>query len=663
MKKIEMNLKNDSYKIFLGEDIFKEIKSYLPKYEKILILTNDKIGSIYKDFLISGLEKESVFYFELNDGEENKNYSSIQKVYDFMVKNSFFRNSLIVSVGGGVVCDMGGFIASTYMRGIDFVSVPTSLLAMVDASIGGKVAINHGENKNLIGSFYQPKAVFIDIKFLKTLSPKEFASGMGEVIKHSLISPDKKYFNFLKREKENILKKNSSVLEEMIYLSCIVKKEIVTMDEKETGIRANLNLGHTYGHALESIFKYKGISHGEAVAKGIMFEIFAGGTQDKKLIKEIKEIFKDFNLDSDPIRIETSVLLNALKKDKKNSVDKIKIISFKNFGEVLVETISEETIEKLNRFFMAEVRAIIDIGTNSVRMFVSVIDTNGEENKILKSLCKEVEITSLGVGVDCSKKLSEEAMCRTLKTIEKFYKIAKSYGSLEVKAMATSAVRDALNREEFLSSVREIGVEANVISGELEALLSFKAISNMLNEKDIVIVDIGGGSTEISYGEKSNLEFSHSYNVGAIRVTELFFREDEYTEESIEIAKKWIRENLSEIEKLKNKKFKLLGVAGTVTTLVSVYEKMNNYNAEKVHGYILTKKQIEKSLKLFLNMDLERRKKIPGLQPKRAPYVVAGTIIILEILSLLERKEITVSETDNLEGAAMLLGRISYEEL
>ena len=187
-----------------------------------------------------------------------------------MIDNEFSRKSVVVSLGGGVVCDMGGYIASTYMRGIEFIQVPTSLLAQVDASVGGKVAINHIKCKNMIGTFKQPYKVIIDIEFLKTLETKEFKSGMGELLKHSFLTKNKDYLSYIEENIENIKKYRNDVLEKIVEESIKVKKYFVDIDPYEKKERAFLNLGHTYAHALESFFDYKVYTHGEAVSKGII---------------------------------------------------------------------------------------------------------------------------------------------------------------------------------------------------------------------------------------------------------------------------------------------------------------------------------------------------------------------------------------------------------
>ncbi|MGL4392379.1 MAG: 3-dehydroquinate synthase, partial [Fusobacteriaceae bacterium] len=271
MKILDVKVEKSSYKIYIGQGTFSKISDYIKNYDSILLLSNKKVGKIYSSKILEMIP--SAKYFEIEDGEEFKEYQTVSQIYDFMIENKFYRNSLVICLGGGVVCDIGGYVAATFMRGIDFVQMPTSLLAQVDASVGGKVAINHGKSKNLIGAFYQPKAVIMDTDFLQTLDKEQFLSGMGEVIKHAIIYHDKSLMDFLLKNKQDILDLKAEILEEIIHESCKVKRDIVEADEKENSVRAFLNLGHTYGHAVESIYDFKNITHGEGVAKGIIFEL------------------------------------------------------------------------------------------------------------------------------------------------------------------------------------------------------------------------------------------------------------------------------------------------------------------------------------------------------------------------------------------------------
>ncbi|MGL4688123.1 MAG: 3-dehydroquinate synthase [Fusobacteriaceae bacterium] len=672
MEILNISLKDENYNIYIGPNSIVKLKEYIEKYDSILLLSNDKVGMLYKKNILSLIPLGK--YFQLPDGEEYKDYNSIEKIYDFMEENNFYRNSLIISLGGGVICDIGGYVASSYMRGIDFIQIPTSLLAQVDASIGGKVAINHRNSKNLIGAFYQPKAVIIDTNFLKTLDKKEFISGMGEVIKHSLIKDNRDYFDFLNVNSDKILDLNEELLIKMIKYSCEIKKYIVEHDEKENGIRSILNFGHTYGHALESIYKFKNIPHGEGVAKGILFEIELGEYTNKnnetiltpllKIKKEIINIFEKYKINPLPVYIKDNILINSMKKDKKNSTLGLTFISFKNFGQLASITLKEENIIKFNNIFCNKVnpkiKAVLDIGTNSVRVFISetIINEHSKnsifKNKITKSLFKGIEITSLGQGVNSSNCLSSEAMERTVKAIIKFKEIALSYGATEIEAFATSAVRDATNREDFMTTVRNHDINIRCISGEIEATLSFTGLSEVFSEDKIAVLDIGGGSTEISIGENGSVEFLKSFNVGAVRATEKFFPTQDYSDENIQKCSQWLKEGFSSLYDISLLNFTLIGVAATVTTHVTIFEKMQIYNGEKINLFNLTKEIIENNLTLLKNKTLEERKNIIGLESKRAEFIIAGTLILLFIMKILNKDNIIVSEVDNLEGATIL---------
>jgi 3-dehydroquinate synthase len=210
----------------------------------------------------------TVSYYEVPDGEEYKTLQSAAAIYDQMVDAGMERGSALVALGGGVVGDLAGFVAATYMRGVPLIQVPTTLLAQVDSSVGGKVAVNHSRGKNLIGCFYQPKLVFADLQVLKTLPEREIRAGMAEVIKYGAIW-DSTFFTFLERQLDRILSLEPAPLMETVKRSCAIKAEIVSGDEREEGRRAILNFGHTIGHALESLTDYRVYRHGEAIAAGM----------------------------------------------------------------------------------------------------------------------------------------------------------------------------------------------------------------------------------------------------------------------------------------------------------------------------------------------------------------------------------------------------------
>ena len=225
--------------------------------KKLCIVTDSNVGPLYakevQDILLQ--TGNQVFVYTFPAGEENKNLDVVEDVYEFLIQNHFDRTDMLVALGGGVVGDLTGFTAATYLRGIAFIQVPTSLLAMVDSSIGGKTGVDFRAYKNMVGAFYQPKLVYMNIKVLDTLSVRLFHSGFGEIIKHGLIK-DMSYYDFICRNKEQILAHEEKAIAEMVYGSCVIKKNVVEMDPTEKGERALLNFGHTLGHAIEKLSNF-----------------------------------------------------------------------------------------------------------------------------------------------------------------------------------------------------------------------------------------------------------------------------------------------------------------------------------------------------------------------------------------------------------------------
>ena len=653
MRRIDIRTSSGEYPIILGKNIISQLKKYISDYDKILLLSNEDIGNIYFKRVLQELKDERIRVFTIPEGESFKNLETLSTIYDYMAKENFSRKSLIISLGGGVVCDIGGFVGATYMRGIDFIQIPTSLLAQVDASIGGKTGVDTQYGKNLIGAFKQPKAVFIDVSFLSTLPKEQFSSGMAEVIKHSLIIENKEYFEFLKEKREEIISLDSKSLIEMIAKSCDIKREIVERDEFEKGDRALLNLGHTYGHSIEKLFNFKGMTHGEGVAKGIIFELELSkilNEIDEDRIEEIKDIFKSYGLDPNPIYYPEEVILEIMKKDKKNSFDKINFILFSKEMKVYRDSVEIKYILEVNNLFSPRyIKGIIDIGTNSCRLFLAQV-FQGEEIKIEREISKDVEIVKLGEDVNKNGYLKKEAISRTVECLKRYKKKADSYGVKELVAFATSATRDSKNRDEFLNQVKEIGIDIKCISGDREAQLNFLGNSIVFEER-ILVLDIGGGSTEFTLGEKGEIEFVKSINIGAVRGTERFFSTQNYTDDTIEKCREWVKDMISEVKFLKNKNFTLVGVAGTATTQISVQKQMRVYDSSKVHMSEIKLEELRENLKLFLECSVEKRKHIVGLEEKRADVIIAGTIILITIMEELGVNKMIVSESDNLNGA------------
>lgn len=306
------------------------------------------------------------------------------------------------------------------------------------------------------------------------------------------------------------------------------------------------------------------------------------------------------------------------------------------------------------------IKGVIDIGTNSCRFFAAEIIQEGSKIKIEKELVKKVEIVKLGEGVNQTHHLKPEAIERTIECLKKYKKEAEQLGVEILTAFATSAVRDAENRQEFLQKVQELGIYIECISGKTEARLNFLGNTQAFDER-IMVVDIGGGSTEFTLGQGKNIDFLQSIDIGAVRATEKFFSDENYSEDNIEKCIVWVRKNIDIVRNMKDEKFKLVGVAGTATTQISVRDKMEVYDSNKVHKSVLKLEELEENLKLFLSKNSQERKEIVGLEPKRADVITAGTIILLTIMKELGKNEITISESDNLTGA-MINGEDTVSE-
>lgn len=263
-----------SYDILVGSNLLSNAEKYVKKYSlanKFLIVTNETVASLYK----SSLNINNSEWLILKDGEEYKNFDTYKLILDKAVELKLERKDCFIAFGGGVIGDITGFAASTYMRGCDFIQIPTTLLAQVDSSVGGKVAINHEHGKNLIGAFYQPKLVLSDISLLKTLDLRQLKTGLAEVLKYAFLEKSSgsplnyRLFDFLKQNKDNIYELNPLVMTQLVNICCSIKSYVVNQDETEKGLRAILNLGHTFAHSIENITNYKVYTHGEAVAIGM----------------------------------------------------------------------------------------------------------------------------------------------------------------------------------------------------------------------------------------------------------------------------------------------------------------------------------------------------------------------------------------------------------
>lgn len=323
--KLRVDLENP-YEIEIGSNIIKKLNMYLKenyKNSKILIISDDLVYEIHGKKLERELEGFSYKKFILKNGEESKSTENLVKILEFAAENEYRRNDLFIAFGGGVIGDISALSASLYLRGLDFIMIPTTFLSSIDSSVGGKTAVNLKAGKNLCGSFYQPKKVFIDTDFLKTLSDYYFKDGLAEAIKYGMIR-DK--FIFDEISKENVSKTYENL--PSIIKKCLeIKKEVVKEDEKDFGIRQILNYGHTFAHAIEINSNFK-ISHGHAVALGmkIMVKNFY-----KEFYNDFVKVLKKYDLDYD-INFDTDEIIKICKLDKKSRKDKINIIVVKKLG-------------------------------------------------------------------------------------------------------------------------------------------------------------------------------------------------------------------------------------------------------------------------------------------------------------------------------------------
>lgn len=343
MKDVYVNLGKDSYHIIIDKGALNQIGHLLSETIspcKTVIVTDKTVGPLYGNAVSDNLSEcdFDVKLVSIEPGEDQKTLSRAEELYEVLFGHKMDRKSLIIAIGGGVVGDLTGFVASTFMRGIPFVQIPTTLLAQVDSSIGGKVAVNHPLGKNMIGSFYQPKAVFIDTDTLGTLPKAEIIAGMAEVIKYGMIK-DPDFFEFIEEHLFEIVELDSDVLEKIIYNSCKIKAQVVELDEKEEGLRAILNYGHTIGHALEALTSYKKYRHGEAVAMGMIYAskiAMKMGLIDNTVLERQESLLTRLGLKLMDNEIKPDDIVKILYQDKKAIGGKSRFVLPTGIGSVTI---------------------------------------------------------------------------------------------------------------------------------------------------------------------------------------------------------------------------------------------------------------------------------------------------------------------------------------
>ena len=335
---LKVNLEENSYPIIIEKGSIKNISKHLKdkfKGKKIAIISDNIVYGIYGDLIKEELEAEgyTAKAIVIPAGEKSKSFSTLPAVYNELLEFKLTRTDIILALGGGVVGDLAGFVASTYLRGVPFIQIPTTLLAQVDSSVGGKVGVDLEKGKNLVGGFYHPKLVIIDPEVLNTLSDRIFKDGLAEVIKYGCIK-DKDLFDKLKAYKDK--KALIEDIEEIVYTCCDIKRKVVEEDEKDTGERMLLNFGHTLGHAIEQYYKYERYTHGEGVAIGmyqIMKSAYSKGLVAEGVAEEIKDILIKYDLPYSLDGENIDELINVIKLDKKNINNSLSLILLKEIGE------------------------------------------------------------------------------------------------------------------------------------------------------------------------------------------------------------------------------------------------------------------------------------------------------------------------------------------
>lgn len=358
---VEVN-KKPAYDI-LFESSFDGLTDELAAFElsshKVCIVTDSNVEKLYAQEVtrIVSTVCEKCIVYAFPAGEESKNLKTVQNVYEFLIQNHFDRKDMLIALGGGVVGDLTGFVAATYLRGISFIQIPTTLLSQVDSSIGGKTGVDFDSYKNMVGAFYMPKLVYMNLNVLKTLEDRQYFSGMAEVLKAGLIK-DGAFYEWLIDHFMEIDDREIEIVTEMVQRSCVIKKNVVEKDPTEQGERALLNLGHTLGHAIEKQMNFQYL-HGECVALGIVCAAFISWKRELLSMEEyyeIRDMFVPFHLPISSYKINPEEVLSYTQNDKKMEAGKIKFILLKKVGKAIIDTTvtREEMMNALTEIYYKE---------------------------------------------------------------------------------------------------------------------------------------------------------------------------------------------------------------------------------------------------------------------------------------------------------------------
>lgn len=340
MKTLVVGLGDRSYPIYIGEGLLDDPSLYAVAGKQVMVVTNETVAPLYLDRVERALAVAGrvVDHVILPDGEAHKTLACLDTVFDALLARRHNRNTTLVALGGGVIGDMTGFAAACYQRGVEFVQVPTTLLAQVDSSVGGKTGVNHPRGKNMIGAFHQPRSVIIDVATLHSLPAREFSAGLAEVIKYGLIR-DSQFFVWLEGSIDALVARSGATLAEAIERSCRNKAEVVVADEREAGERATLNLGHTFGHAIETSCGYGNWLHGEAVAAGMVMAAHLSvrlGWLGRDELERTERLLLRAGLPVRPPAIAVDEFLDHMQVDKKNVGGRIRLVLLRGIGRAVI---------------------------------------------------------------------------------------------------------------------------------------------------------------------------------------------------------------------------------------------------------------------------------------------------------------------------------------
>lgn len=353
MKTLNVSLGERSYPIYIGSGLIKKPELFKPWVtgKSVFVVTNTTVDPLYSQTLIQTIsgDAKSIHTIVLPDGESYKDWLTLQKIFDALLTHGADRKSVLIALGGGVIGDMVGFAAASFMRGIQFIQVPTTLLAQVDSSVGGKTGINHPLGKNMIGAFHQPVAVIADLDTLKSLPSRELSAGLAEVIKHGAIA-DAAFFAWIEGHRQELLNCDSNAMSHAVERSCEIKSAVVAADEKESGIRAILNFGHTFGHAIESGLGYGEWLHGEAVGCGMVMAADLSsrlGYLQTEEVSRIKKLIAAMGLPDCAPKLGNSRFFDLMRIDKKSEGGEIRYITLEKIGKAKIEAVDDAIVDEV----------------------------------------------------------------------------------------------------------------------------------------------------------------------------------------------------------------------------------------------------------------------------------------------------------------------------